>query len=42
LAVEEAGGTVKEVPLNEHKIVTADATAEKIEAVKWKQANCLY
>jgi Sep-tRNA:Cys-tRNA synthetase len=34
LAVEEAGGIVKEVPLNEHKIVTADATAEKIEAVK--------
>ena len=33
LAVEEAGGIVKEVPLNEHKIVTADATAEKIEAV---------
>jgi Sep-tRNA:Cys-tRNA synthetase len=34
LAVEEAGGIVREVPLNEHKIVTADATAEKIEAVK--------
>ncbi|MGE5316481.1 MAG: O-phospho-L-seryl-tRNA:Cys-tRNA synthase [Chloroflexota bacterium] len=34
LAVEEAGGIVKEVPLNEHKIVTADATADKIEAVK--------
>lgn len=34
LAVEGAGGTVKEVPVNEHNIVTADATAEKIEAVK--------
>jgi Sep-tRNA:Cys-tRNA synthetase len=34
LAVEEAGGIVREVPLNEHNIVTADATAEKIEAVK--------
>ncbi len=34
LAVEEAEGTVKEVPVNEHNIVTADATAEKIEAVK--------
>lgn len=34
LAVEEAGGIVREVPLNEKKIVTADATAEKIEAVK--------
>lgn len=34
LAVEEAGGVVKEVPLNEHNLVTADATAEKIEDVK--------
>lgn len=34
LAVEGAGGIVREVPLNEHNIVTADATAEKIEAVK--------
>lgn len=34
LAVEEAGGIVREVPLNDQKIVTADATAEKIEAVK--------
>jgi Sep-tRNA:Cys-tRNA synthetase len=34
LAVEEAGGIVREVPLNEHNIVTADATAEKIEAIK--------
>jgi len=25
---------VKEVPVNEYNIVTADATAEKIEAVK--------
>ncbi len=32
--MEGAGGTVKEVPVNEHNIVTADATAEKIEAVK--------
>ncbi|AGB48864.1 Sep-tRNA:Cys-tRNA synthase [Methanomethylovorans hollandica DSM 15978] len=34
LAVEEAGGVVKEVPINEHNLVTPDATAEKIEAVK--------
>lgn len=34
LAVEEAGGIVKEVPLNNQNLVTADATAEKIEAVK--------
>ncbi len=34
LAVEGAGGIVREVPLNEHNIVTEDATAEKIEAVK--------
>lgn len=34
LAVEGAGGVVKEVPLNKDNIITADATAEKIEAVK--------
>ena len=34
LAVEEAGGVVREVPLNSSNIVTADATAEKIEEVK--------
>ncbi|HXX55310.1 MAG TPA: O-phospho-L-seryl-tRNA:Cys-tRNA synthase [Methanoregula sp.] len=34
LAVENAGGVVKEVPLNDKNIVTADATAQKIEAVK--------
>ena len=34
LAVEAAGGIVKEIPVNEHNIVTADLTAEKIEAVK--------
>jgi Sep-tRNA:Cys-tRNA synthetase len=39
LAVEEAEGTVKEVPVNEHNIVTADATAEKIEAVKQETGN---
>ncbi|WP_440955854.1 O-phospho-L-seryl-tRNA:Cys-tRNA synthase [Methanosarcina sp. Mfa9] len=33
LSVEHAGGIVKEVPLNEKNIITADATAEKIEAV---------
>ncbi|MCK9305923.1 MAG: O-phospho-L-seryl-tRNA:Cys-tRNA synthase [Methanoculleus sp.] len=33
LAVEEAGGVVKEVPLDAGNRVTADATAEKIEAV---------
>ena len=34
LAVENAGGIVKEVPLNAGNIVTADATAQKIEEVK--------
>jgi Sep-tRNA:Cys-tRNA synthetase len=34
LAVEEAGGVVKEIPLNEKNLVTPDATAEKIEVVK--------
>ncbi len=34
LAVEEAGGIVKEVPLSGRNIVTADATAQKIEDVK--------
>lgn len=33
LSVEHAGGIVKEVPLNENNIVTADATAQKIEDV---------
>lgn len=33
LAVEAAGGIVREVPLNEKNIVTADSTADKIEAV---------
>ncbi len=33
LAVEVAGGVVKEVPLNENNIVTAKATAQKIEDV---------
>jgi Sep-tRNA:Cys-tRNA synthetase len=34
LAVEQAGGVVKEVPKNEKNVVTADATAQKIEDVK--------
>lgn len=34
LAVEDAGGVVKEVPLNKNNIITADATAQKIEDVK--------
>ncbi len=33
LAVEAAGGIVKEVPLDENNIITADGTAEKIESV---------
>lgn len=33
LSVENAGGVVKEVPLNENNIITAGATAEKIEEV---------
>jgi len=34
LAVENAGGVVKEVPLNAAHIVTGEATAQKIEEVK--------
>jgi len=34
LAVEQAGGIVKEVPKNEKNVITADATAQKIEDVK--------
>jgi Sep-tRNA:Cys-tRNA synthetase len=34
LAVEVAGGVVKEVPLSEDNTVTAEATAKKIEEVK--------
>ncbi len=34
LAVEQAGGIVKEVPKNEKNIITAEATAQKIEDVK--------
>lgn len=34
LAVEVAGGVVREVPLDENNIVTAEATAQKIEEVK--------
>ena len=34
LAVEEAGGVVKEVPLDGKNIVTAEATAQKIEDVQ--------
>jgi len=34
LAVEVAGGVVKEVPLNEDNVVTAENTAQKIEEVK--------
>lgn len=34
LAVEAVGGVVKEVPLNDNDIVTAENTAQKIELVK--------
>ena len=34
LAVEESGGIAREIPANENKLVTPDAAAEKIEAVK--------
>ncbi len=34
LAVENAGGVVKEVPLNAKNIVTGEATAQKIEEVR--------
>jgi Sep-tRNA:Cys-tRNA synthetase len=36
LAVEDAGGIIKEVPLNERNLVTAEAVAGKIEEVKEK------
>jgi Sep-tRNA:Cys-tRNA synthetase len=34
LAVEDAGAMVREVPLNKNNIITAEATAQKIEDVK--------
>ncbi|NIQ06113.1 MAG: O-phospho-L-seryl-tRNA:Cys-tRNA synthase [Candidatus Korarchaeota archaeon] len=34
LSVEAAGGVVKEVPLNENNVVTAEKTAQKIEQVR--------
>jgi Sep-tRNA:Cys-tRNA synthetase len=34
LAIEEAGGVACEIPADEHHLITADATAEKIEEVK--------
>lgn len=34
LAVEQAGGIVKEIPANEKNIITGDATAERIEELK--------
>lgn len=34
LAVEQAGGAVREVPVNENNITTAEATAEKIDKVE--------
>ena len=34
LAVECAGGVIKEVPLNENNIVTGEGVAQKIEEVK--------
>ena len=34
LAVEVAGGVVKEVPQNENHVITAEATAQKIEDVR--------
>ncbi len=36
LAVEQAGAVVKEVPKNEKNIITAEATAQKIEEVRQK------
>ncbi len=34
LAVEDVGGVVKEVPLNEENVITVENTAQKIEKVK--------
>ncbi|OPX65262.1 MULTISPECIES: O-phospho-L-seryl-tRNA:Cys-tRNA synthase [unclassified Methanoregula] len=34
LAIEEAGGVAREIPANDQKLVTPDAAAAKIEAVK--------
>jgi len=39
LSVENAGGIVKEVPLNDKNIVTGEATAQKIEEVKRETGN---
>ena len=39
LAVEEAGGIAREIPANEQKLVTPDATAAKIEEVKRNSAG---
>ncbi len=36
LAVEAAGGVVREIPVNAQNVVTADATAEKIEEVHYE------
>jgi Sep-tRNA:Cys-tRNA synthetase len=33
LAIEEAGGVAREIPADEHKLITPDATAEKIEEI---------
>lgn len=34
LAVEQAGGIIREIPLNENNIVSAENTAKKIETIK--------
>jgi Sep-tRNA:Cys-tRNA synthetase len=39
LAVEDAGGIVREVPLNERNIITGEAVAQKIEAVRRKSGK---
>ena len=41
LAVENAGGVVKEVPLNGQNIVTGEATAQKIEEVNRREIPVL-
>jgi len=41
MAVEEAGGVVKEVPLNQKNIITGEAVAQKIERVREETGSFL-
>jgi Sep-tRNA:Cys-tRNA synthetase len=39
LAIENAGGTVREIPVNEANIVTGDAVAQKIEEIRREKGS---